>query len=279
MIISIIGGIIIVVLVFLMLSMIVHTVKYSKAKRLAKQQKYEKAYEQYIELGETEKTKENLKKSGVDYAEHLMVDKDFESAIEVLSEIEEEEMLQQCYYESAKMYEKQKEYGLAINWYERVENEDVTNELLDAKYAFVKSKENRNNTNYTTCRYLKELMAAEYKDSAKIYEELYAWRANILANQDKNDQQTKMKTFNRGETVFFHIQLSGGEPQEKVSVSYEILDEKGNKTTGEWTRVSCDDKECWKYIEYDTIDISGTVTLTIFDANKKILGSQTVKVK
>lgn len=279
MIVSAIGGVIITALVILMLSMIVHAVKYSEAKRLAKQQKYEKAHETYIELGKTEETKENLKQTGIDYAEHLMEDKDFESAIEVLSEIEEDEMLQQCYYESAKAFAKQKEYGLAISWYERIENEDVTDELLATKYAFVKSKENYNNTNYTTCRYLKELIAAEYKDSAKIYKELYAWKATIIANDNQNDQNTKMKDFKKGDVVFFHIQLSGGEPREEVSLSYEIMDETGKKTTGEWPRVSCNGVECWKYIEYDSADVSGKVTLTISDSDKKVLGEQSVKIK
>lgn len=278
-IVSAIGGVIITVLIILMLSMIVHAVKYSEAKRLAKQQKYEKAYETYIELGETEKTKENLKQTGVDYAEHLMEDKDFESAIEVLSEIEEDELLQQCYYESAKAFAKQKEYGLAVSWYERIENEDVTDELLATKYAFVKCEENRNNTNYTTCRYLKELKAADYKDSAKIYEELYAWKATIIANKDKNDQKTQMKSLEKGDVVSFHIQLSGGEPREEVSLSYEILDEKGKKTTGEWSRVSCNGAECWKYIEYDSADVSGKVTLTIYNQNKDVLSELSINFK
>ena len=100
-----------------------------------------------------------------------------------------------------------------------------------------------------------------------------------MANLDKNDQTTHMKTFKQGDLIYFHIQISGGEPREEVSLSYEIVDEEDRKTTGEWTRVSDNGMGCWQCIEYDSTDISGTVTLTIYDSNQKVLGEQSVKIK
>lgn len=268
----------VILLIFAMLYMLIYSIKYSSKNRNAKQKKYEQAYEKCIILGKSEETKEELEQAAVDYAEHLMVDNDYEKAVEVLETTEEKESLQQCYQEYADYLAKQKEYSLAITWYERVENKDVTKELLAAKYAYVKSEENYNRLNYTTCRYLKDLMAAEYKDSAKLYEELYAWKATIIANEDKSDQKTHIESFQMGKLVHFHVKLIGGEPQERATMRYEITDASGEVISGEWNKVKCDEKGCWQHIEYYVIKETDMLTLKIYDQNNKVLGEQGVKI-
>ena len=250
----------------------------SRENKSKKKNAYEKAYNEYLNSDKTDEDKQKLKSSAIDYAEILANDKEYTKAIEVLSEVDEQERIEDFYYDSAKDCEKKGEYGAAVSWYEKITNKNVSDDLLSAKYSYVKQKANNNNKNFTTCRFLKELMAADYKDSAKLFQELYSWKAEIITNQDTDDKKTQLSEVEEESKICFHIKFYGGEPGETISASYEIADAKGTKLIGEWTDVACNGKECWKFVEYNTSDAKEQLSFRCYDMDRNLLCEQRIGI-
>ena len=102
------------------------------------------------------------------------------------------------------------EYESAIPWYQKAgESEQIS----ECKYNYVKA--NFNNENETTYKYLQELKAAEYKDSASLYENLYSWHLELAG------YQSEMKDSGYGARIFLKYKLSGGTPGEELPLHVE----------------------------------------------------------
>jgi len=85
-------------------------------------------------------------------------------------------------------------------------------------------------------KYMEKLKSVDYKDSKSIYEKLYGWKVNVIAvNSDKDDKITNKSTVNGSEPIYVHIKVTGGEPNEKVSLEYVVTYPDGYQNVDAWS--------------------------------------------
>ena len=156
------------------------------------------------------------------------------------------------------------------------------NKILEAKYQYVIKHENNNDK--TTFTYLKELKRQDYKDSAEIYEDLYEWRVTVIAvNSSEDDETTNKSSISRSSPIYFHIKLTGGEPNGSMRITVKPHYPDGD--TGEYT---FDDKwtdgETGWYgwydglYEYPEYGATGTLQCKFYDEDGNLIGSGSIRI-
>ena len=154
-------------------------------------------------------------------------------------------------------------------------------ELREAKYCYVKAHLFPNDLH--THAYLKELKAPKYKDSAKLFEDLYSWRAELTyANCSADDYATTNYSINKRPSYFhFNFRLTGGEPGETAEFYHTTIWPDGSVYVAEWCWTDCQNGSSlgaeWSQGFSTT---TGTMVIEIYKngTNEKI-GSFELKVK
>lgn len=150
--------------------------------------------------------------------------------------------------------------------------------LLIPQYKYNYVLDNKNNDNLTTYEYLKDLKKRDYKDSADIYEELYGWEVTVIAvNSSESDETTHKNSINKYSPVYFHIKLTGGEPNAKMRITV-----KATLPNGIAEEYTFDDKwESGEYGWYGWYDgiystpeygSTGTLQCKFYDENDNLIG-------
>ncbi|MBR0127286.1 MAG: hypothetical protein IJL99_03410 [Firmicutes bacterium] len=172
----------------------------------------------------------------------------------------------------------------AIAYYNKAQqiedNQDLQDKVLEAKYRYVKSHQSKGGDTFE--KFLGELMSVSYKEAGSIYEEYYAWNFKVVANLDKDDYSTDIDTASRADTVYFHVSVSGGPPDESVSVYYEAIWPSGSKQTdiigSNWT----DGSKGYARFSYPVPPLGkeGTLKFNIYDkSTQELLASDSIKLK
>lgn len=99
------------------------------------------------------------------------------------------------------------------------DSEKLRNKIYDAKFLYVQAHQSDGGEKFE--EYMMELMDIKYSGIQEIYDEYYAWRIGIVANNSDSDHSSDMSTVSRNDTVYFHISVNGGEPGETISFYYE----------------------------------------------------------
>lgn len=174
-------------------------------------------------------------------------------------------------------------YSAAIEMFEDLNGyRNSENKILEAKYQYVIKHENNNDK--TTFTYLKELKRQDYKDSAEIYEDLYEWRVTVIAvNSSEVDETTNKSSISRSSPIYFHIKLTGGEPNGSMRITVKPHYPDGD--TGEYT---FDDKwtdgETGWYgwydglYEYPEYGATGTLQCKFYDEDGNLIGSGSIRI-
>ena len=112
-------------------------------------------------------------------------------------------------------------------------------ELREAKYCYVKAHLFPNDLH--THAYLKELKALKYKDSEKLFEDLYSWRAELVyANCSADDYATTNYSINKRPSYFhFNFRLTGGEPGETAEFYHTTIWPDHSVYVAEWCWTDC----------------------------------------
>lgn len=187
------------------------------------------------------------------------------------------EMIDECLYQKACSLLEDDFYDSAISLFEELDGYKKSEDKIDeAKYGYI--IDHRNNTNTTTFAYLKSLKNKDYKDCANIYKELYDWKITVLAvNSDKDDDSTNKSSIKKNAPVYFHIDLSGGEPNESIRITVKSTWPNGN--TSEYTFDSKWDK--WSAGWYGWAEgpsITGTIRCYFYDEDGNMIGGGSVKI-
>ena len=187
------------------------------------------------------------------------------------------EMIDECLYQKACSLLEDDLYDSAISLFEELDRYKKSEDKIDeAKYGYI--IDHRNNTNTTTFAYLKSLKNKDYKDCANIYKELYDWKITVLAvNSDKDDDSTNKSSIKKNAPVYFHIDLSGGEPNESIRITVKSTWPNGN--TSEYTFNSKWDK--WSAGWYGWAEgpsITGTIRCYFYDEDGNMIGAGSVKI-
>lgn len=161
----------------------------------------------------------------------------YEEAIEKFQSLGDYEdsvkMIRDCYISMGDNHLKSKEYNKALEAYRTAQDMNDTNEIKDkinaVKYQYVKDHVSKGGDTFES--YLAELKEMNYPGINSIYDKYYAWHMKIVANGSEDDYSTNQTTFSRFDTVFFHALLSGGEPDETISLYYVVTWPGGFKET------------------------------------------------
>ena len=84
------------------------------------------------------------------------------------------------------------------------------------KYDYAKAHFDR--MDMLTFQYLQQLKQEGYKDAASLYDQLYAWHFETVANHGENDWSTNEASFEDNDTYYLHHRIWGGPPQGVVEV-------------------------------------------------------------
>jgi len=177
-----------------------------------------------------------------------------------------------------------KKYKTAIGYYAKAsqidDTQDIKDKIMECKYLYVKAHKDEGGDVFE--KYLGELMADNYKDVEGIYKEFYKWNFKVVANLSKDDYSTDISTASRADTVYFHVSVSGGPPDETISVYYEAVWPSGNKQTdligSNWT----DGSKGYAKFAYPVPPLGkeGTLKFNIYDkSTQELLGSDSIKLK
>lgn len=294
--------------------------RYLLAMSQLENKEYQSAYDNFTLIKDYKDSAAKRQESGYGYAQALMADKKYQEAIDIFGSIGDYEkstdLKNQCYLDGAKQFYANKEYYSALTWYEKVKSYDknaefytdscynyavqqinsgsystaltylkkagshsgVNDQIKAAKYGYVKA--NKNNYDNTTFEYLKELKSANYKDSASIYKELYAWKVDIVVNDDEDNDTNDMSSISKYSNWYFHLLLSGGEPNAETKIKYTGYFPDGGTQSGDW-----DDKwsdgtyaTCWFYYNTPVYGQQGTFKIKVFDGNGNVIGEKSVKI-
>ena len=124
-----------------------------------------------------------------------------------------------------------------------------------------------------------ELAANDYKDSKKLYDELYAWKFEIafsaskqsMSHQDVVEATTKLFPF-----YFINFRITGGAHGEDLHGNYEIAYSDGQKSTagfgdgnGNVLTITCSATQA----------PIGQTTFTLYDDNGNVLATKTSVIK
>lgn len=127
-----------------------------------------------------------------------------------------------------------KKYDQAIRVFKELgKYKDSQTKLNIAKYGYVTAHKTIDDKN--TYEYLNELKDVGYKDSDKLYKELYSWKVTLCAvNSRSNDYKTISKEVNRNDYCHFQFRLTGGIPGEKISLKHTVIWPNGEKKNADW---------------------------------------------
>ncbi len=187
-------------------------------------------------------------------------------------------------YEFGKQLLEENKYSEAISRFEMCsEKYDIGDLVNEAMYGYVKANKDSTDIQSKTSdfyKYIKKLKKINYKNTEKIYNEVYAWKATIVVNDDEDDETTDMDSISKYNNWYFHVSLSGGAPGASTK-----LTRKGFFPDGEVLKSSWDGKwedgysgTCWFYYNTPEYGKQGTFTLKIYDSNGNKIGEKSVKI-
>lgn len=153
-----------------------------------------------------------------------------------------------CRYEYGKSLIASEKYEKAIEVLEEVKNySDSKNQINEAKYKYlVKYKDTLENNRFSLTLYGlnekkafefgKELKKLNYKDSVKIYKNLFGWKVTLTSfNSKKDDYTTILSSVSRYvDYLHFEFDLEGGGPGETVTLGQRLIWPNGATRVMDW---------------------------------------------
>ena len=172
-----------------------------------------------------------------------------------------------------------KDYKKAVTFLSEVSGySDAKTKINEAKYAYVKA--HKNNTDSTTYSYLKDLKAAGYSDSKTIYNDLYAWKVSVVTNTSETNETSNNSSISKYSTVYVHIKLTGGPPNEGVKLKYTYKWPGGSTKSDSWDWEMYSGDTTWfgTWLNDPWYGSSGTFSYSISTSDGTKLTSGTIKI-
>lgn len=257
----------------------------SAAEQCLKQKEYDKANTFVNELLKTEEVKALQDQINLELAHEFYDAGNYAKAFKTYTAIRNYDKKSEFFYDLCYKYGRvllnRGEHTAAINYLKIGGNKHKVHALInEAMYRYINENGTDKGEGSTFYTYIKKLKAENYKDSAKIYKEVYAWKATIIANDDENDETTDMESISKYSNWYFHVALNGGEPGAMTKMKYKGIFPDGDISTGSWDEkwTSNDSGTCWFYYHSPEFGKQGTFKLIISDGNGNKIGEKTVKI-
>lgn len=265
--------------------------QYDEALQLMEDGKYESAIEKYTALGDYKDSADMVHQCWIllgdqhyDKKEYKKAITAYNTALDLKQDDSLHEKIRLCYIGIGDKYLKDKAYEKALGAYtvaaEIAAGEDVQKKIDDAKFGYVKAYIGDRTDQVE--KYMDELMESDYPGIKQVYDEYYAWHTSIVANTSETDYSTDVGTVSRKDTVYFHVSLSGGEPEETIHLYYEVKWPDGHTEIYDldsgW---KAGDKIAARFqYPIPLFGQEGKITFSLYDMNtRELLGSDSVTFK
>lgn len=212
----------------------------------------------------------------------------YNSLIAILNKLDTEiytdvpDMIMATKYNKADALFDEGDYEGAVTAFEAISDyRDSNSRIKEAKYQYIIT--HRNSTNSTTYEYLCDLRSIGYSDTRSIYNELYAWVADVKP-VSSSSSNTRVSYFSRYDDFYFRISLSGGPPDwsAETTIRATFTFPNGSTSTVNWgTGEEWSDGTyayCWFYYNNPYYGSSGTGTLRVYDSNGNKIGEASVDI-
>lgn len=217
------------------------------------------------------------------YAQKLMDEKYYSVAKVYFAKFsgysDAEQKVNECDYQIGCYLLDKEKYRDAIEAFEHIENyRDSKEKLKEAKYQYV--MDCNCGDGFFCYDYLKELKTIKYKDSEEIFKKRFAWKVDIVVNDDEEDGTTDMTSISKYSYWYVHVKLTGGEPDEQVQLKCTAYYPSGYIGTYQWEGkgVNGSIATCWFWYTNPVHGKQGDLKLKVFDGNGNLLGEKTVKI-
>lgn len=190
--------------------------------------------------------------------------------------LDSDEMAMETKYQKACHYLAKQNYRRAIALFGDVmDYKDSEQKINECMYGYV--LDNKVDYDTETYNYLCLLKAANYKDSAAIYEDLYAWKVTILWSTGKYDTNYKT-SFHKSNSVYCHFTLSGGTPGGKTALYYSGTEpyRVGGSFDGYYEDV-VSGQSGWLWWE-EGFSTTGNLNVYFYDEDQNVIGYSSVRI-
>lgn len=134
----------------------------------------------------------------------------------------------------------------------------------ELKYAYVKHTQYKA-YNQLTHQFLQDLAEVGYKDSYKLYRELYQWEAEVLSITESKEKPKELRNqFSLGESIYIQIKLNGGAPNESVDLKYRVTKPDGKQIEGLFNGKWQNGTSGWLSISNTENEKTGTLKITFY---------------
>ncbi len=198
-------------------------------------------------------------------------------------ELTSDELMRKSYISVGDNCLKKGKYKSAVKSYKKAQDikdgNDVKDKINSAKYGYIKANIDSRDDQLET--YLSELKKIGYPGITELYDKYYAWHMSIIANGSETDFSTAKKTFHRSDTVYYHISLTGGEPNEKIKLYYTLTWPGGEKETRNFDSEWKSGSKITAHFSYPVamFGAQGKMVFKVFDSESNgELGSCTVNI-
>lgn len=245
---------------------------------------YEKAVSAFKIVKDYKDVPDRLPEARYQYALFLTESGDLDTAatqLKLLGDYKDSaERFKETYYQYGLQLLNKGSYSAAVAVFNTLgKYQDSKTKLNEAKYEYV--LQHNNKTDVTTYSYLKDLKAIGYKDSKAIYNSLYAWHVNIIINDSETNELTCMTTISKYSTVYCHVTLTGGPPNESIEIRYSYTWPKSsaNGDSWDWKWRSGDSGWFCTWYEYPVYGNTGTFKVRVYNKSTgELLGESTVTI-
>jgi TolA-binding protein len=187
--------------------------EYNYALKLEEDGKFAEAKLIFQNLGSYGDASTRVQACAYSEAKDALENKNFKVASKLFMELgdygDSKEMVKECSYQNALSLIENKEYKSAIEILTAIRKySDAKDKILEAKYMFV--TDNFNMKNKTTVKYLNELTAENYRNSAELRKELLGSSEvmsddiKAVVNYSATDVETSLTQLDNTKPIYFH---------------------------------------------------------------------------
>lgn len=249
---------------------------------------YGEAARSFANISEYEDSGSRHQTAAYNFGLSLLTEQNYEEAAIVFEELgnykDSVKKYKDAQYQKALALVSAEQFEAAVDLFgELGQYNDCLARKKEAMYAYTVSHKNRECT--TTYEYLTELIKSNYKDSKKVYDELYAWTITGYVNTSATDTSTRLTSVSAyTKNVTFHYQIAGGPPGGTITLYHVIQWPDGSlsKSQGTWDNVTAGSTFTSHFEGYfwsnPAYARAGTLTSRIYDkATGKLIGTVEIK--
>ena len=260
---------------------------YKTGLQLMKNWDYENAIKEFGKCGNYSDSKTRVKECHYKTGLQLLGKKDYTEAIDEFARSGDytggKKRIKECYYKIGEQLLKDEQYTDAVEAFAKAgDYSDSKAKLKSAQYAYVKNNQNREDE--ITYQYLKDLKTANYKDSKKIYDSLFAWKVTDIYFNTSSYSSDRYSSISKYSAVSCHFTVTGGPPEGRTYIYCQATwpDGSSNKKQKSNSEFSDSSEGSWTWSDGIYSDPywgeTGKFTVRFYDGSGNVIGKASVTI-